>query len=184
MPKKTADDSAINKKPIAAGMNERTNGFYRRLLVLNMDNQPRIIKPNFLDDLISELPYFISLIVKAAERMYRNETIQESERSKHAVQQLQNDSDTVEAWINEECTRDPASQTDRTLLYERYERYCSMSERTKLIKNNFYKAMRAKGFKDRKTNGIRMLQGISLGKSALNNCPVQSTIEDDLTLPY
>ena len=156
---------STNELPIVKG--ERTNGFFRRLLVLPMNKTPAEKDTCFFDKLSAHIDDFILLCLKALEEMYINGTIFESDNSIEAVKQLRSDSDTVEAFINELCTKDIKGRTKKALLYSEYEKYCSDSERQSLTKNNFYKALRTKGYSDIKTGGDRFIKGISFGKTAL-----------------
>lgn len=150
---------------------ERTTGFYRRLLVLQMDKVPQSRRADFYDVLAGEMDAFIHAAVAALERMLLLGEIKESEGSRQAVLQLRDDSDTVEAFINDECVRDPDKQENRVDLFRAYSAYCAAAERQALSKTNFFKAMRVKGFSEVKTvgvnergvksNGVRFFKGIS-----------------------
>jgi len=170
---------STNELPLVK--NEKTNGFYRRLLVLTMnrvpDNKNPLLvltmnrvpdnkNPNLMDDLIQEIDYFTQLSVKAVERMYENEIIVTSADSEKAVAQLRCDSDTVQAFLMEACYLDNSGKVERTELYRQYEKYCEDTDRQGLRKNNFYKSLRAKGYKDFKTGGYRYFKGISDRKSS------------------
>lgn len=140
---------------------EKTNGFYRRLLVLTMDRVPERTRPDLFAELSGELDAFIHLCVDALERMLKRGTIAESRGSVEAVQQLRNDSDSVESFINECCIRDKAQQIKRSELFLAYEEYCFDSERQALKKSNFFRSMRVKGFTEIKTQGEIYFRGIS-----------------------
>ena len=144
---------------------DRTNAFYRRLLVLRMDRVPSYANPKFQEMLLEEIDYFIYLIVTALERMYSNGRIIESLNSKRLVEDLRWDSDTVEAWIKETMTKNPESRIDRTRLYNMYCNYCMENERSSLSQTNFYKALKSKGFSERKSNGKRYIIGLDIKES-------------------
>lgn len=76
------------------------------------------------------------------------------------------DSDTVQAFLVEECVLDDGSRIERTDLYKRYEKYCEDTDRQSLTKNNFYKSLRAKGYKDFKTGGYRYFRAFLMKKTA------------------
>lgn len=157
---------STNELPIVKA--EKTNGFYRRLCVLTMDKVPEGQDPDFFSVLHSEMDAFIHMCVDALERLYMIGHIVESRGSKEAVQQLRNDSDTVEAFISEVCARDPAGSEQRTALFRVYSAFCLDAGRTALTKNNFYKSMRIKGFSEKKgKDGIRRFNGISMRKTAV-----------------
>ena len=80
---------------------ERSNGFYRRLLILPMNRTPGKILPNLFDTLQAEIPYFIRLCAEALRRMYERGRILSSAHSDEAVEQFRMDSDTVAAFLAE-----------------------------------------------------------------------------------
>lgn len=162
---------STNELPVVKA--EKTNGFYRRLLVLPMNRVPEKKNPNLLNELLQEIDYFLWLSVQALERMYEKEIIVTSAESEKAVAQLRMDSDTVQAFLVEAFVLDEGSRSERTELYSRYEKYCEDTDRQSLTKNNFYKSLRVKGYKDFKTGGYRYFKGISDEKN--NPTPAPKT---------
>lgn len=160
---------STNELPVVKA--EKTNGFYRRLLVLPMNRVPEKKNPNLLNELLQEIDYFLWLSVQALERMYEKEIIVTSAESEKAVAQLRMDSDTVQAFLVEACVLDEGSRSERTELYSRYEKYCEDTDRQSLTKNNFYKSLRVKGYKDFKTGGYRYFKGISDEKNSPTPAP-------------
>ena len=180
---------STNELPLV--ISEKTNGFYRRLLILNMTRQPEHKRADYLEILKGELDYLIQLSVKALERMYQAGLITESAGSLEAVQSLRNDSDTVEAWISEECSRVKGAKEERGKLYQKYVSYCDSTDRTSLSRNNFYRSLRMKDFREKMSMGIRYFEGISLEKSALKSaldddekCSEWTEVGDQMDLPF
>ena len=180
---------STNELPLV--ISEKTNGFYRRLLILNMTRQPEHKRADYLDLLKGELDYLIRLSVKALERMYQAGLITESAGSVEAVQSLRNDSDTVEAWISEECSRVKEAKEERGKLYQKYVSYCDSTDRTSLSRNNFYRSLRMKEIREKMSMGIRYFEGISLEKSALKSaldddekCSEWTEVGDQMDLPF
>lgn len=165
---------STNELPLVRA--EKTNGFYRRLLVLPMNKVPEHKNPNLFQELNAEIDYLLHLVVEAVGRMYSNETIMISESSEKAVLQLRCDSDTTEAFIQESCERDDQGKIERAELYSKYEQFCKDTDRQNLTRNNFYKSLRLKGFYEIKTNGIRYFKGISFEKKSLNK-PSKSALD-------
>lgn len=143
---------------------ERTNGFYRRLLVLRMDKQPEKPDTGLADRLAVETGYFIRIAVQALHRMYQRGIITVSENSKNAVLQMRKDSDVVESWINDRCTTGTGLRTERAAAYKDFEEYCKEEERQVLTKNGFFKALRIKSFSEVRGKDERFFVGISVGK--------------------
>ncbi len=177
---------STNELPIVKG--ERTNGFYRRLLVLPMEKVPKQQCADLFDRLTEELPFFLHLCMDALTRMYQDGHIADSEQSKDAVERLRMDSDTVQAFIIDKVFESPEEKTERGLLFAKYSSYCAETERQPLNRNGFYRAMRFKGYREIKTNGDRFFQGISLSKTALKTAPETALsggyIEVDEEMPF
>ena len=170
---------SVNELPIVKS--EKTNGFYRRLLVLTINKPPTEVNPNLFQELEEEIEYLLQLVVKALERMYEQKIITISNASKKAVLQLRADSDTTEAFLQEFCVNIENGRIERTELYNTYNKFCEDTDRQSLTKNNFYRALRTKGYLEIKTGGYRYFKGIEYQK----NCPKlpqnspQFALEDD-----
>ena len=155
---------SANELPIVKS--ERTNGFYRRLLVLKIDKLPEKQDADFFKQLSGEIDYFIYLCVDALSRMYDSGRILESAGSKEEVLRLRCDSDTVEAFMQEKVVSDPDGYILRSKLFEGYSRYCQDTGRQELNKTNFFRAIRTRGISEKKTNvgtqrGMSVFCGIS-----------------------
>lgn len=149
---------STNELPMV--LNERTNGFYRRLRVLRMDRVPENMDPDFFDKLEAEIDYFIYICMEALKAMLERGKITESVSSKAAVSELRKDSDTVEAWLTDWCWLVDGEKEERGELYRSYQRYCAEMDRAALGKTGFFRALRAKGYADAKVTGIWKFTGI------------------------
>lgn len=153
---------STNALPVVTA--ERTNGFYRRMLILKMDRQPEKPDIELADRLLSELPYFIKLSVQALHEMYQRGLITISKGSEAAVQQMRRDSDVTEAWIAERCTVGTGLKVERSEAFEDFKRYCENEERQPLTKNGFFGALRKKSFAESRGKTERYFVGLSVGK--------------------
>ena len=152
---------STNELPIVKA--EKTNGFYRRLLILTMNKVPEKKETDFFDRLSAEIEDFIRISMLSLERLYENGQILESSGSKEAVKRLRMDSDTVEAFLNEKTERVQDSTLNRIKksdLFREYENYCQDMDRQSLKKQNFFRAMKTKGFSEIRTGGIDYFKGI------------------------
>ena len=141
---------------------EHTNGIYRRLLLLGMNRIPENSLPDFQNKIEGEIDYFIHIIVAALERMYSNKCILESENSKTLINDWKLDNDSVEYWLISKTTKDELSKIDRTEVYDSYYDFCVENGISSLSRVNFYKALRTKGFGERKSNGNNYIIGLSI----------------------
>lgn len=173
---------STNELPVVKA--ERTNGFYRRLLILPMNRVPSVRKADLFEKLHAEIGYFIWLCTDALERVYMRGELVESANSIEAVKRLRMDSDTVAAFLNDEVYKVRGARVERSLLYQKYEVYCYNSDRQKLTRNNFYRSMRIKGFADFKSGDHRFFEGISLEKTALQVALPDTIVETDEPSPF
>lgn len=141
---------------------ERTNGAFRRMLLLGLQNKPTTKDPKLFEKLKHESSYFCRLCADAAGRMYDYGEIMESANSTEARKQSRIDSDVTEAWLDACTLADVTMETDRTELYENFKQYCLKEERIALKSNGFYAALRAKGYTERKSGGKRLFAGIRI----------------------
>lgn len=88
----------------------------------------------------AELPYFIKLAVQALHEMYaRGGVITISSNSEQAVRQMWKDSDVVQAWLDDCCTLEAKTKTDRAKLFSDFEGYCFREDRRRCRKMDFIK---------------------------------------------
>lgn len=168
---------------LPAVKNENSNGFYRRLLVLQMNRKPDHNDPHLFERLINELPYFIHLAVDALQRMYKAGNIAKSQASRAAVERWRQDSDPVHAFLVECCTANNFSlKTRRVDAYEEYIDYCKQTDRYVLKKRDFFKSLRHKGYQDDcHIKGEVYFRGFAIGKEA-GFVPLPE--EDQENLPF
>lgn len=166
---------------------ERTNGFYRRLLILTMNRVPVKRRSDFFTVLSSQIDYFIHITIEALQRMYAAGSITESESSVKAISQMKFDSDTVEAWIQESVYKVKGNREERSSCYQKYDQYCQDNDRQSLSRTNFYKAMRSKGYEEKRTATGRYICDISFEKPDTKTVTDQSgfmKIDDQMELPF
>lgn len=173
---------STNELPVVKG--EKTNGFYRRLLILNMNRVPDVKRTDLFDVLNQEIGYFIRLSVEALERMYKRGFLIESTNSKESVNRLRMDSDTVEAFLCDEVHKVRGERIERGRLYQRYSDYCYSSDRQSLTRNNFFRSMRIKGYGETRTATGRYFSDISFEKSVTETVMKDGFVEVDEPLPF
>ena len=152
---------STNELPIVKS--ERSNGFYRRLLILTMNRTPGTVIPNLFDALNAEIAAFIRLCVEALRRMYERGRILSSAHSDAAVEQFRMDSDTVAAFLAEKTVTGPGRRVERGALFSAYKTYCFESDRQGLSRNNFYRSMRVKGYGEIVIRGARYFESLAPG---------------------
>lgn len=172
---------------------ERTNGFYRRLMIMTMNRVPEKKRSDFFTELSSQVDYFIHITVDALQRMYQSGHIMESSSSVRAINQMKFDSDTVEAWLQESAYRVKGERVERSVCYTKYSSYCEENERQSLSRTNFYKALRSKGFGESRSAAGRYIEGISFDRDRFDRKAVTKTVTaadgfvpvpDQMQLPF
>lgn len=153
-------------------LHERSDAFYRRLMILPMDKKPIKKDPRLFEKLEAEIDHFIFLCVMAVSRMYKKSVIAESDTSAELVREAWANSDSVQAFLNECCEIDNKLVLSHSIrredLYSWYQMYCVFSDRTALKRTAFYKAMRTKNFKDSKSDSYFRFKGISVNVDSIS----------------
>lgn len=171
---------STNELPLV--LSERSNGFFRRVMILTMDQRPERARADFLDVLQGEADYFLHLCVDALVRMYADGKIHESPASIEAVKSLRNDSDTAEAFLSERCEQN-GERTERGKIFSQYESWCYTSGRTSLSRTSFYRSLRAKGIKEISSGGQRYFE-LTCSKPALSICSQWEKVGNQEALPF
>ena len=153
---------STNELPAVRG--EKTNAFYRRLLILTIDKAPKEVDTCFYQKIQVEMDFFIHLCMDALGRMYENGRILESPGSIEAVQKLREESDTVSAFLKN-CVKSSSEGRAKTKdTFKLYEAYCTQEGKTPLKKSEFFRSMEMKGIYKVKSNGTDFYKGIVLPK--------------------
>lgn len=151
---------STNEVPLING--EKTNGFYRRLLILTVNGKQHEEDPKYYQELETESGHLLCLAVEALVRMYKNGHITESKSSSEAVRKLWQDSDSVQGFIDECCRNDANARINRTNLYVKYESYCNALDFRPFSKSEFYRSLQVKGYSQRKSGNNRFIIGITI----------------------
>ena len=126
-------------------IDEKTNAFYRRMLILKMESTPKAVDPELFEKLREEIP---NIITRCVEEFYCSVgEVDISDNSREAVKSAHLESDSVEAFIIDRCEADPTVRTERRSLYDAYKNYCFNEGRRELTPTGFYKALTNKGYK-------------------------------------
>lgn len=144
-------------------LDDRSNGFYRRLLIIRFNDEGAFI-PDLETKLNNEkeIETVISGLVEGAKRALDRGQIHESGANLGEITRMKTESDTTEAFIEECCNRDSKARIKRPDLLAAYESFCKEEEREPLRKTAFYKALRTKGYRETKIHGTVYFSGLEL----------------------
>ena len=134
---------SANKIPL--NLDEKSNAFYRRLLILEMNNKPKKKDLELGEKLQAEIGYSIWMAVGALKKLYNDGEFTESTMAKERVEDLYRAADTVKAFVDECLERQQGSKISRSLLYEKYKQYCENCGRKYHSPNPFFKSLEEKG---------------------------------------
>lgn len=150
---------SANKIPL--NLDEKSNAFYRRLLILEMNVKPAKIDLRLDEKLQSEVQFSIFMAVRWLHEMYEKGRIPESENSKRLVNELYKDADSVKAWL-EDCMKPAAgARCSRAAVYDLYDKYCEENDRQAIGRAKFYKNLVDKGYKEGRNKKIgRYIEGL------------------------
>ena len=153
---------------IPLNRDEKSNAFYRRLMVTVMDRKPEHVDRNLHKKLQGELDAIIHRYMDALKRFYeRGGYYVESERSKREVEDLRRSADSVIAFFSDEIVRDANCRISRNELYDTYKAYCMREDRMYPVsRNTLYKRFRDEGIDGdgQDSNGVRYFIGIGFKK--------------------
>nr|DAL30533.1 MAG TPA_asm: dsDNA helicase [Caudoviricetes sp.] len=147
-----------NQIPKVSG--EDSNGYYRRLLIVRMNDGNYI--PNLVESINSELPQFIYFLTRRLHDVYMRGSIFESKGSKSEVKGLRNHSDSVQEFVDMCITESIGMRPKKIDVFNYYEKYCQAEKLDSIGRNDFYESMKAKGFIDGKSCGTWVYKDISI----------------------
>ena len=147
---------SANEIPVS--LDDKTDAFFRRLLILRIDKRCHTIA-NLEERLTAAVDDFIFMAVQALRAMYERGGILESVNSKKSALELQKNSDSVAAFIDDMLVPRADSAIKKGSLLDEYVKYCTYNGRKALGRNSFYNALENKGFSDGKTSGIGVFRG-------------------------
>lgn len=155
---------AANDLPLAE--NDVSEGLFRRLIPLRINQKPERIIPDLGDKLKEQVPYLISIAVEALKTMYERGGLLELPEAEAELNIYKKDSDSVSGWLGDwlgdSCVKENYSVSAYD-AYVDYEEYCRTADRMPKKRTRFYKDLRAKGFKVDKGTGNKLrVFGLSL----------------------
>lgn len=150
---------SFNQLPLQ--LEEKSDAFYKRMRILYMNHELKL-NDAYVNELCSEesiteiIPYLLALLpVKA---------IPHTVKSDKMVEFLQQDSDSIHAFVMKKCIVGPNVKTNKDNLYTTYAQFCVESGRESHRKHAFTRTMRALGFREIRNSRTReaMWKGIQL----------------------
>lgn len=126
---------------IPLNLDEKSNAFYRRILILSMDRviPPEDQDPHLQEKIRPEWEYILYKAICGLKRLHEQGHFTESDRSKAATRELRRCADNVQAFIDTCICEAPGKRIPRSRVYDAYEEYCRDNKRQSCGKTNFFK---------------------------------------------
>lgn len=153
---------SANKIPL--NLDEKSDAYYRRLLIFEMNKKPQKRDYGLDEKLRAEIDGTILAAVNALGELYASESgeLKASKNSERLVNELYKEADSGKAFL-EDCLRKvPGGRIKRSDLFEEYKQYCGENERVIYKKNIFFSNLREKGFEEVKVKGIIYFTGLEI----------------------
>ena len=137
---------SANELPL--NLDDKTNAYYRRLLVLDMNQSiPESKKDSQLKEKICmESDYAIHMAMLALRKLYTDQRFIESNHSKACIETLYRSVDSVKAFTEDMLCHKNGEKMKRSEVYRMYEDYCEENGRTPHGKSRFWEYMADKGY--------------------------------------
>ena len=135
-------------------LDDKTNAYYRRLLVLDMSRTiPEKDKDIHLKEkLKAESDYIIVQAMTALKQLYINNCFIESRHSQECIEELYRNADSIKAFLDEKIYPCDGSKIKRSDMYRHYTEYCNENDRQAHGKSSFNRIMNEKGYFIKRNN--------------------------------
>lgn len=155
---------------------DNSHGFFRRFLPIEFKKQflegdPRR-DPHLMDKFMEELPEIFYWALVGLKRLRDQKGFTPCEETRELMMRYRRQNNPVLCFVEDECTLDASSSTDKDTLYDRYRDYCKNGGYMALNKDNFFRELYAavgsiKAHRPRNADGARSseVKGIIIGKT-------------------
>lgn len=137
---------SANEMPL--NLDDKTNAYYRRLLVLDMNHLVSVSKKDAMlkEKIYKETDYAIHMGVAALKQLYIDNYFCESLHSQECIQELYRSADSVKAFLDEKICQQKETKLKRSELYQLYTKFCEENDRQAHGKSVFFRIMSDKGY--------------------------------------
>ena len=143
---------SANEMPL--NLDDKTNAYYRRILILDMDHiiplekRDRMLK----EKLRGETDYIIMMAMRALQKLYLQGHFTVSEHGKTCVEELYRSADSIKSFLDEMIVAKDGSRINRSSMFSEYESYCKENDRQAHGKSVFLRLMKDKGYRIKRTS--------------------------------
>ena len=155
---------------IPLNRDERSDAFYRRLLITVMDRKPEKIDKQLQNKLYAETDGILHRYMEALQRVYNQGGYTNSKRSDLEVQELRKTADSVMAFLIDAVEKDVNSKIKFSELYDAYLTYCNREDRRYPVsRKSFISRIKDEGISGVLLHGQNYFNGIQLKDSGFIN---------------
>lgn len=135
-------------------IDEKSNAYYRRLLILKINKKAEYIK-DIVNKLNDEIKFILPELVKRLEKIKNNDdVISESSKSKEDKNQLRRDTDPIENFIYKCLVPNEGSKCERKHIYEFYKNFCNVNGRKSVNRASFFNELKNRNITPVKIQGF------------------------------
>lgn len=127
-------------------VDDRSEGFKRRLRVIEMNKKPQHKDVHLKQKIMAELDFWVFTAVQGLREVLNNHDIFESDNSKKMREDIYKNGDSVYSFITDCLQPQPEHNIKRSEMFQEYEKYCQYYERVRVKKKTFFEELKAKGF--------------------------------------
>lgn len=133
-------------------VDDRSEGFKRRLRVIEMNKKPPKKDVHLKQKIMAELDFWVFTAVQGLREVLNNHDIFESDNSKKMREDIYKNGDSVYSFIKDCLVEREGGSIRRAEMFQEYEKYCNYYERIRVKKRTFFEEMTAKGFIAKRIN--------------------------------
>lgn len=129
-------------------LDDKTNAYYRRLLVLDMNRLVSVSEKDTMlkEKIYKEADYAIHMRIAALKQLYADNHVCESLHSRECIEELYCSADSVKAFLDEKICRQNGAKLKQSELYQLYTKFCEENDRQAHGKSVFFRMMTDKGY--------------------------------------
>ena len=149
---------SFNQLPLQ--IEDKSDAYFKRMRILHMET-PLNLKQDYVDGLWSE--YSVKQTIPHLLARLPLQDISSTPTSELLVEGLREDSDPIHAFVIQYCNEGANLRVDRRKLYTKYKLFCQNDLGVTPESNTeFYRHIKGRGFKERKTQGYINFLGIDI----------------------
>ncbi len=125
-------------------VDDKSNGFKRRLRVIEMNKEPKEKDVYLKEKMLEELEFWVYMAAVGLKKVLEKNDVYESENSKKMREKIYKDGDSVYSFVADCLTECEGCDIRRANMFKEYDDYCAYYERVRVKKKTFFDELKAK----------------------------------------